>query len=255
MKLDVKNLSFCYRASSPVLKDVSVHAKEGELTVIIGPNGAGKSTLLKCMARSEKTREAVFLDDRDIDRISGEELKDSLAYLPQDSIGHVGLTVFEAVLLGRVKQSSWKVSDEDLEAVSETLGLLKIDDLGARYLCELSGGQRQVVSLAQSIISDPRILMLDEPSNNLDMRNELKILELVQRITHNKSITSIMTLHSLSMAARFADRIILLCKGEVLAQGAPAEVLTPSLIKHAFSVEAEVLYRNGKIYVFPENAN
>jgi len=207
------------------------------------------------MARSEKTRAAVFLDDRDIDRMSDEKLQGCLAYLPQDSIGHVGLTVFETVLLGRVKQSSWKVSDEDLAAVSDTLELLKIGDLGARFLCELSGGQRQIVSLAQSIISNPPVLMLDEPTNNLDMRNELKILELVQRLTHSRTMTSIMTLHSLSMAARFADRIILLCNGEVLAQGAPAEVLTSALIKRAFRVEAEVLHRKGRIYVFPESAN
>ncbi len=237
--MELKGVCFKY-SKELVLKDVSVRITPGEITAVIGPNGSGKSTLLKCMAGILKPNRGKVL-------LNG----NSVGYVPQDHFIGAVLTVFEVVLLGRIDYLSWKVDDKDLEITLKVLEDLKISHLASKYINELSGGQRQIVFIAQALVKDPQILLMDEPVSNLDIRHQLEILKLIKRITLKNKITTVVVLHDLNLALRYADKILVLNDGEVKAYGTPQSVLTSDLLKHIYGVEAIISKNKGIMHVIP----
>ncbi|MBI4498085.1 MAG: ABC transporter ATP-binding protein [Chloroflexi bacterium] len=246
MKLIVEDLSFNY-GPKLVLKGVTMdRAEPGMVTAAIGPNAAGKSTLLKCIAGLLRGRGRVLLDGRDA-KTFGKDLIRYVTYLPQENPVNAVLTVFEAVLLARQHAGSWQVSDDDLNAVSEVLHDLEIDDLALRYLNELSGGQKQMVSIAQALVRNPRVLLMDEPTSSLDLQRQLEVLELMQRVTAERNMTTIIALHDLNLAARYADHFVVMREGAVYAAGAGHEVLTPEMLRDVYGVHGTVLLDQGGV--------
>ena len=250
MTLEVKNLQFGYD-SEPVLKDVSIKASAGEVTGVIGPNGAGKSTLLKCIAGLLKPSGKILLNGSDLRKFRREEISKLINYIPQDQSIRAVLTVFEVVLLGRMNFLSWRVSDKDLKIVLKVLKDLGIERFASRYIDELSGGQRQMVFIAQALTREPKVLSLDEPVSNLDIRHQLEILDLIRNITKSNAIITILVLHDLNLAARYADEIVMLRKGEVYARGNPKSVLTEDIIRDVYRVHARVRNDGGILQVAP----
>ncbi len=247
MRVEVKNLWFGYN-STPVLKNISIEASPGKVTVIIGPNGAGKSTLLKCIAGLLKPSGRVLLNGKEFRR---EHISRLISYIPQDhSIGAV-LTVFETVLLGRINFLSWRINKRDLEVVMRVLRELRIEGLASRYISELSGGQRQMVFIAQALAREPKVLLMDEPVSNLDIRHQLEILNLIKKVTKDNTMTTILVLHDLNLAARYADELIVLRKGEVYNRGNPNSVLTEDMIRDVYGVHAKVGNDGGVPQVTP----
>ncbi|WOX55810.1 MULTISPECIES: ABC transporter ATP-binding protein [unclassified Methanoculleus] len=181
MKLEAKHLSFRYRAD-PVLNDVCIIA-EPMVTAVIGPNAAGKSTLLRCLCGILKPEGSILLDGKDLKAYGNDDLLQAVSYLPQDSSSNAALTVFEAVLLGRLNSLSWTVTDEDLSLTLDALENLGIEELAKVPLNELSGGQKQMVSIAQSIAKKPAVLLMDEPTNSLDLQHQLELFDLIRTIT------------------------------------------------------------------------
>lgn len=177
---------------------------------------------------------------------------DKVSYLTQENAVPALLTVFEVVLLGRMTSLSLKIPEEELEKVYQVLKKVKMEQLASRMFRQLSGGQRRVVSIAQAIVKEPDILIMDEPTANLDMQNQLEVLELVRTYTKERKVATLVTLHDLNMAARYADRIIILKDGKVFCQGSPAETLTEEVVRQTYKVEAEITYdRNGIPIVNP----
>ncbi len=251
MKLAIKNLSFGYD-SNLVLTDINMEAHSGKITAIIGCNAAGKSTLLKCIARILEPEGRLLFDDRDIKKFGKKEITDYVSYLPQETPTHAALTVFEAILLGRLHWLKWRVSDEDLESVYQVLNDFGINEVALKYLSELSGGQKQIVSIAQSLIREPRILLLDEPTSNLDLQRQLEVLELIRDLTVDKDIVTVLALHDLNLAARYADEVVVLKEGEIYACGKTGSVLTSSMIESVYGVKARVdLLEDGVVRVTP----
>lgn len=238
MKLEVLDLSFAY-STTPVLKDISLTA-EKTVTAVIGPNGAGKSTLLTCIAGLLRSEGRILLNGTDIRAMDKGEFSKTLSYLPQEAPPRVSMTVFEAVLLGRLHSLKWRVGEEDLDIAYRVLEELGIEELASRTLNELSGGQRQMVSIAQAFVKEPKILLMDEPTNSLDLQRQLELFELVREISAEKQITSVMALHDLNLAARYADHIIVMKDGSLISSGAPAEVLTCEMIEYVYGVHAKV---------------
>jgi iron complex transport system ATP-binding protein len=150
------------------------------------------------------------------------------------------LTVFEAVLLARQHSASWFVTDADLQRVEQILDELRLTPLALRYLNELSGGQRQMVAVAQALAREPRVLLLDEPTSSLDLQRQLELLSLVRRIARDQFMTVIIAVHDLNLAARFADRLLVLHRGIVVATGEPAAVLSGALLRSVYGIEARV---------------
>ena len=242
MKLGVNDLTFGY-TSKPVLCGVCLDIRP-EVTALIGPNAAGKSTLLKCISGLLRGSGDVLVDGRELQTLSRRELTQKIGYLPQGMLGEASLTVFEAVLLGRVHSLGWRVRSEDLEAAMETLAALGIDQLASRFLGELSGGQRQMVSIGQALVRRPEILVMDEPTNSLDLQHQLELFELIRSITEAKRMTTIVALHDLNLAARFADQVVLIYQGKIRAAGRAAEVITWEMLEAVYGIQARVMIDN-----------
>jgi len=246
MKLSVNQLTFGY-GSSPVLKGLSASFGPG-ITALVGPNGAGKSTLIKCLAgvlptRGAITREGIFNPASS----AWKGFAESMSYLPQMSPDICGLTVFEMVLLGLLDSLGLHVGQDEKAKVLCMLDRFGIGHLASRRLAELSGGQQQMVGLVQALVKEPRILLLDEPLNNLDFHHQFELLDHLTAWTNAEERVTIMAIHDLNLAARYADRVVVLNDGDIAAQGSPIEVLTPECLRSVYSIHAEVALRNNGI--------
>jgi iron complex transport system ATP-binding protein len=251
VKLEVKNVNFRY-ASVPILKDVCVELVGSEMLGVVGPNGAGKSTLLRCIDRILSPQEGcILLDGRDIKDMHLIELAKKMAYIPQSATQVFPATVFDTVLMGRRPHIGWRSSEEDIEKVLETLKLLNLEDLAMRDIKSLSGGQQQKIFIACALAQEPDVLLLDEPTSNLDIRHQLEVLDIIKSVVVGKGISAIMAIHDLNLAARYTDRIIMMNGGHIYAAGEPSAVLTPENINQAYGVEVEVINHNGRLYVLP----
>ena len=217
-----------------VLHGINLVAAQGRILGIVGPNGSGKSTLIKALAGLLRHEGQVLFGGTPV-------RPRSIGYMPQDLQTPQALTVLDVVLLGRLGQLGLRVRDDDLHAVRQALRALDIEALAGRYLGELSGGQRQMVFLAQALVSQPSVLLLDEPISALDVRHQLEVLQVVRAMTRDRQLVTLVVLHDLQAASRFCDDIVLLCDGRVLASGTPAQVLTVAHIAQAFGVESELL--------------
>ena len=251
MKLKVKNVEFSY-ASVPILKDICIELTASEMLGVVGPNGAGKSTLIRCIDRILKPqRGIILLDERDIKEMQLRELAKKMGYIPQNTAKVFPATVFDTVLLGRRPHLGWRSSEKDTEKVLETLKLLNIENLAMRDINELSGGQQQKVIIARALTQEPDVLLLDEPTSNLDIRHQLEVMDVIKNITIENGISAIMAIHDLNLAARYTDRIIIMNGGHIFAAGEPFSVLTTENIKTAYGVEVEVNEHGGRPYIVP----
>ena len=228
-----------------LLDGVSLHAGRGELVGLVGPNGAGKTTLLRALSGIVRCREGgVRLHGVDVDRLSTREVATSLALVPQIAPYTHGFNVIELVLMGRYPHlGPFQIEgSKDDRIARDAMRLTETEQFAGRTLDTLSGGERQRVFIARALTQQPRVLLLDEPTTNLDVLHQLKVLDLVRRLVDD-GLTAIAAIHDLNMAARYCDRLVLLSVGRVLAEGTPGDVLTPETMATAFGVRAEV-YRD-----------
>jgi iron complex transport system ATP-binding protein len=217
--------------------------RPGTLTALVGPNAAGKSTLLRGIAGLVSgTRGQVRLGDRDLLAMSIPERAQHLAYMPQGLPGGVALTVMET-LVGALRAVPTALAPDGASAAAHAIRVLQklgIEHLAMRTLDRLSGGQRQLVGLAQALAREPAVLMLDEPTSALDLRHQVSVMALVRETVVRSGLVGVVVLHDLALAARFADRLVALSEGKVQADGTPSHTLTPDLLARVYEVEARV---------------
>ena len=249
MILDVDGVAFTYR-STPVIQDVTFDLRPKQILAILGPNGVGKTTLLKCMNAILRPKAgSIMVEDLDLLTADRMEIARRMGYVPQRSeAGRI--TAFDAILLGRRPHIRWDVSDNDLRIVEAAIRMLRLEDLALRYIDEMSGGELQKVSIARALVQEPRILLLDEPTSSLDLRNQLDILEIVRGVVTDHDVAAVMTMHDLNMALRYADRFILLKDGVIHAAGGPG-VVTAEVIEAVYGVPVTVERYNGFRVVVP----
>ena len=241
MSFRAEHLEYTYpKAKTPIIRDIGFEVPDGCLTAVIGANGVGKSTLLRTLLGILKGRGDVWFDGVSRREMSHAEIHRLVGYMTQEGALLTGLSVLNVVLLGRLGTLNLRVRDEDIEKAMQTIRLLHLEELADRPFYALSGGQRRMVDVAQTLVRDPRILIMDEPTANLDLEHELQVLELVKAYTRQKNTATLLTLHDLNMAARYADRLVLLKDGSVYREGTPAEVITEENIREAYGVEAHV---------------
>ena len=251
MKIRVKGLEFSYN-SIPALRDVTLDVHESEIVAIVGPNGSGKTTLLKCIDRILKPRKGtILIDGNDIEDFSQIEIAKMIGYVPQSVKQLFPATVFEVVLMGRRPYLGWRCSRKDLEKVFDILKLMEIEEIALRDFNELSGGQQQKVLIARALAQEPEVLLLDEPTANLDIRHQIEVMKMIRSIVKEKGITAIIAIHDLNLASRYADRIVMMKDGEIFAVGSPDKVLTPANIEEVYGVRVEVIKLDGIICVVP----
>lgn len=240
--LSAQNLVMAHGPHTVIPKlDVALPA--GQVTAIVGPNGCGKSTLLNGLSRIHKPRHGtVVLDGADIHKLPAREVARKLALLPQDNSAPEGLTVTDLIRFGRHPHQSWlsQWSEDDQRAVENALKAADVEDMADRPLDTLSGGQRQRAWVAMSIAQETPLLLLDEPTSALDLGHQIEVFELIRALA-SQGKTIAMVVHDLASACRYADHIIAMLDGEIISEGAPADVITTDLIKQLYGVTCDLM--------------
>jgi iron complex transport system ATP-binding protein len=222
---------------------LSLQFEPGKLHAVLGPNGAGKSSLIRAIfGELPLCSGSIAFGEQILDAHHLHAWRQRIGYMPQDDHLDAALTTLEVVLLGNMQQLGMRVSDEQLQQALTVMQRLEIAQLAHRPVATLSGGQRQLALFAQALLGDPQLLMLDEPVSALDLYHTQNLLQQVREETHRRNLVTIIVLHDLSIAAQFADRLVLLGDARVQADGTAEDVLQPELIAQLYHVHVERLY-------------
>lgn len=251
IKLQINGLTFSYN-SVPILNDVCMQVAPAKLLSIVGPNGTGKSTLLKCIDRVlTPQRGSILLDRKDVMKMDRMEIAKQVGYVQQNVKRSFPTTVFDTVNMGRRPHQGSHTSYEDQEIVWEILELLDIDQFALKYFNELSGGQQQRVLIARALAQEASVLLLDEPTSNLDIKRQLEVMDIIQDLVRRKRITAIVAIHDLNLASRYSDRMIMMKDGKIIVTGDPSEVLTAENIEAIYGVKAAIKTQSDAPYIIP----
>lgn len=247
--LSVRDLSFSY-GDRKILDDVSFDAESNSIISILGPNGVGKTTMLKCICNLHKAQSgSVEIDGVNVTSLSGRNLAKTIGYVPQ-STPATGTSVFDAALIGRRPHIEWGVTKKDLEITWATLKSLKIDHLAMKPCNAISGGEYQKVQIARAIIQEPKILIMDEPTNNLDIANQHVTMHTIINAAISRGLCTIMTMHDINLAVHYSDKLLFVKDGKVAAYGG-REVVEADLIKEVYGIDADVIEHKGAPFVIP----
>ncbi|MEE4591864.1 ABC transporter ATP-binding protein [Streptomyces sp. DSM 41524] len=227
-----------------VVDGLDLDIPDGEVTVIVGPNACGKSTLLRALGRLLRPRGgAVLLDGTDLARIPTKKIAQSVGLLPQTPVAPEAITVADLVSRGRQPHQRWwqQWSEEDERAVTDAMERTDVTALADRPVDELSGGQRQRVWIAMALAQETDLLLLDEPTTYLDISHQVEVLDLVRQLNHERGRTVVAVLHDLNQAARYADHLIAMKGGSIVARGRPGDIVTADLVHEVFGLDSVVV--------------
>ncbi|MBP2134042.1 iron complex transport system ATP-binding protein [Methanomicrobium sp. W14] len=243
MTLEVKDLTFSYRKKSrKVLSDVSFSAKEGDLLAVLGPNGVGKSTMFRCILGFLKDYSgSVYLDDADIKTLDHRQIAKKVAYIPQSTYPVFNFTVLDVVLMGLTNQISIisEPKQEHIDKACEAMKSLGIAHLKNAGYGEISGGERQLALIARALVQNAKILIMDEPTANLDYGNQSRVMKRIVGLAGGGYIV-ILSTHNPDHAFLYANRVLMIYDGKVIADGRPEDVMTAGLIKKVYGVEVNI---------------
>jgi len=227
-----------------VVHDLELAVPDGRVTAIVGPNACGKSTTLRALGRLLKPRSgAVLLDGEALTRLPTKRIAQQIGLLPQTPVAPEAITVADLVARGRQPHQRWwqQWSDADERAVTEAMERTDVAALADRSVDELSGGQRQRVWIAMALAQETELLLLDEPTTYLDIAHQVEVLDLVRQLNHDKDRTVVLVLHDLNQAARYADHLVAMKSGRIVAEGPPSEVVTADLVREVFGLDCVVV--------------
>lgn len=243
--LTAEGVAFAYRPGRPILRGVSLTAREGILTCLLGPNGSGKTTLLRCLlGQLRPSAGRILLDGRPVRRYSPGGLARLMAYVPQFPRSAFAFSVHEVVLMGRFARSAGGLGlagPQDLAVARQAMIMTETLDFASRSLEELSGGEAQRVMIARALAQQPSVMLLDEPTSHLDLKNQLKIHQMMRRLAHDWPMAVICISHDVNLAARFADELVLMRDGQVIARGSPAEVVQRDVLRRTYDVQIDLI--------------
>ncbi|WP_044874381.1 ABC transporter ATP-binding protein [Pseudomonas sp. LFM046] len=234
VKLRLENVGARYGNREIISAISTADFTGGQVVAVIGPNAAGKSTLFKRIAGLIDGPGRVVLED-------SKKGQRGVCYMPQNSNASARLTVYESVLLASKQATpSWVVHDAELGLIDEVLHSLGITDLAFRNLGELSGGQQQLVSIAQTLVREPEILLMDEPTSALDLRRQIQVLKFMQRLARRHQMIVFIAIHDLNQALRFADQVLVIANGTAQGSGACEDIITAELLRRVYQVNARI---------------
>lgn len=250
MLLSIDHLKFRYNGQ-PVLDRVSFKVCKGEVLAILGPNGVGKTTLLRCINGILKPGGGtVMVENENLMELDAMAVARRIGYVSQYQ-NAAKLTAFDAILMGRRPHIKFRASQHDLDIVDGAIKRLHLEKLAMRHIDRMSGGELQKVAVGRALVQEPRVMLLDEPTSSLDLKNQVEILKLIRSVAKGHDVCAVMTLHDLSTALRFADKCLFLKNGEIFAAATPQEV-TARIIKQVYDIEVEIHHYNGFPLVIPQ---
>ncbi|MFF7204546.1 ABC transporter ATP-binding protein [Streptomyces sp. NPDC008141] len=242
-RLTARGLTLAYEDRT-VVHDLDLAVPDGKVTVIVGPNACGKSTTLRALGRLLRPKGgAVLLDGDELARIPTKRIAQSIGLLPQSPVAPEAITVADLVSRGRQPHQAWwkQWSQEDERAVTDAMARTDVTALAERSVDELSGGQRQRVWIAMALAQETDLLLLDEPTTFLDIAHQVEVLDLMRRLNHERGRTVVAVLHDLNQAARYADHLVAMKAGRIVAEGHPSQVVTAALVREVFGLESVVV--------------
>ncbi|MFH8733819.1 MULTISPECIES: ABC transporter ATP-binding protein [unclassified Streptomyces] len=242
-RLSTSALTLAYEDRT-VVHDLDLAVPDGRVTVIVGPNACGKSTTLRALGRLLKPKSgSVLLDGEALTKLPTKKIAQQIGLLPQTPVAPEAITVADLVARGRQPHQHWwqQWSDADERAVTEAMERTDVAALADRSVDELSGGQRQRVWIAMALAQETELLLLDEPTTYLDIAHQVEVLDLVRQLNHDKDRTVVLVLHDLNQAARYADHLVAMKSGRIVAEGPPAEIVTADLVREVFGLDCVVV--------------
>ena len=235
--LKVEGLGFSW-GDNLVIDSVDFIVKKNELVSVLGKNGAGKSTLLKCLNKIlSPNRGKITIHGEDISELGILTTSKKMSYVPQSITSNFSMDVFDVILLGRRPYINWAVGERDRDLVSKTIDKMGLSNFAFRRFDRLSGGEKQRVVIAKAVAQDPDLFLFDEPTSDLDLKNQIEVMkELKKIVSEDNGKAAIIAIHDINIASRFSDRIMLLHEGKIISNGKPSDVLTPENIELVFEV-------------------
>ncbi|MBE6528480.1 MAG: ABC transporter ATP-binding protein [Thermoplasmata archaeon] len=241
MSLHVSNLCFSY-GKQENLNEISLDLEESEILGILGPNGSGKTTLIRCISRILQPKSgSVILDGEDVYKMSRNEIAKNIGFVPQNSMQDQNPpTVYEVVLMGRRPYIYWNYTERDKDIVWSAMREMKVDEFAMRPFNKLSSGQAQRVLIARAIAQEAKIIMLDEPTSNLDVKYQIEVLETIHKTVKDKNLSACLIIHDLDLAMRFCDKVLLMKDGKSFAFGETSETLSSENISAIFGINCVI---------------
>lgn len=249
----ISGLEFSYHGIFSVRAD-SLSVNGGEVLTLLGPNGSGKTTLLKCInALLKPSSGSIAICGRDILSYPRNELSRAIGYVPQSHTPSFPFSVLDVVLMGRVSYLSifQQPSKADYRKAEEALSTVGISEMRDRTYTNISGGERQLVLIARAIAQEPKLLLLDEPTAHLDFKNQVTTLETVRRLSRERGISVVMSLHDPNHALMYSDRIALMKGGKILHKGMPGDVIDEETIEEVYGLPVEMIEHSGRKFILP----
>lgn len=249
--ISIKDVRFSYGRGEEILKGISFDTEENTVISILGPNGTGKTTFLKCMCGVHKpTSGQILVNDKDISKLNARELAREIAFVPQ-TVPPSRMSVFDTILVGRKPYIEWGATKKDIEMVSDIIDALGMSKLALKYTTEISGGEFQKAQIARAIVQEPSVLVLDEPTNNLDISNQHRTMHMIMDLVRSRGMCTIMTMHDINLAVHYSDKLMFIKDGRIVAYGG-TEVVTEELIEDIYGIESEIIYHRGIPLVVPK---
>lgn len=249
MSLKVKNLSYSYNGKDIVLKGLNFSINQGECVAIIGSNGVGKTTLMKCILNMLKIeKNTVFVDEKDIKDISKKELAKTISYVPQN-ISFPNASVFESILIGRIPYINFTPNQDDLKIVDEIIKELNLSSFSFKNINQLSGGQKQKVAIARAMVQEAKLMYFDEPTSNLDIKNQIEIIKIMKRISNIDKKIVLMNLQDINFALRYFDKVMVLNDGKIEFFNSP-NLLNEEILSKSFNVNIKLIKNDNQSFAY-----
>ncbi|MBQ8179195.1 MAG: ABC transporter ATP-binding protein [Candidatus Methanomethylophilaceae archaeon] len=248
MEIELRGVGFGYSSERMVLRDIDLRLQGPGLVCIIGPNGVGKSTLVKCMNGLLKPTEGeVLLNGRNLSEYTPKEVSMTIGYVPASTNDVFSMPVIDAILIGRHNHQRWRTTERDMELVRRAMEVMGITDLAMQGYNELSAGQHQKVTLARGLVQETEIMILDEPTANLDVRHQVYVTQLLRELADRGNKLIIMICHDLNIAARYASEVVVMSPPGVIDRKGPSEeVFTAELVRRIYGIDCEIVEFEGK---------